>query len=121
MSRRQMCCVVHLMLTPKTPELQGMRCQEQNTIITKKPHKQIKLLSSCFSKRISPKFILLSNRNVFLVKAALKMVQKAVQLLFIITQMSGSHIPKMGGGTRHCLGKTCKMESFRGLLFQVPN
>lgn len=67
-------CVVHFMLTPKTLELQGMRCL--------KHHHQQKLLSSCFAKRISLKSILLSDRNVFLVKAALEMVQKAVQLQF---------------------------------------
>lgn len=47
-----------------------------------KQNKKTPLLSSCFDKRSYPKSILLFNRNVFLVKAALEMVQEAVQVRF---------------------------------------
>ena len=51
-----MWCVVHFMLTPETPELQGMRCPKQNTTTKEEEEEEEKkLLSSCFSKRISPK------------------------------------------------------------------
>lgn len=36
MSRRQLWCVVHFMLTPKTPKLPGIRCPKQKTPPPKK-------------------------------------------------------------------------------------
>lgn len=71
--------------------------------------KKTPLLSSCFDKRIYPKSIL-NNRNVFLVKAALEMVQEAVQLWFRKTKgQLPAHHPRNRLGNGLSLGKTCKM------------
>lgn len=48
-----MWCVVHFRLTPKPPKFPGIRCPRQNH-----HHGQKQFLSSCLSKKISPKSIL---------------------------------------------------------------
>lgn len=84
----------------------------RNEVSKTKQNKQKKtpLLSSCFDKRIYPKSILLNDRNVFLVKAALEMVQEAVQLRFRKTKgQLPAHHPRNRLGNGLSLGKTCKM------------
>lgn len=98
--------VVHFVDT-KNP---GVARNEVSKTRQNKTNKKTPLLSSCFDKRIYPKSILLNDRNVFLVKAALEMVQEAVQLRFRKTKgQLPAHHPRNRSGNSLSLGKTCKM------------
>lgn len=100
---------------PLYADTKNLRVARNEVSKTKTPPPK-KLLSSCFSKRNSPEFILLSDGNVFLVKATLEMVQKAVQLRFRKTKgKCPAHSSPNGWWNSFSLGKTCKMESFCGL------